>query len=344
MYLERLQKLGFNDVLDMYPDFKRHLPVLINKNYLDLNILFHTVQRDYSYLFEIILREKFSDYPFKFSNFKENNFKYNECCYVLDCNEWNIQHLREFLMEYCKLNNIMLRTNLFVIYNFDKVDLNTQHLIGTLIEKHYLKCRFWLVVSSLGKMIYKIHSRVLIATIKRPNRELLKQYLMKCLEKPTFEILIDKILEKSNDYGSALIYLDMLTIDPSILNRKSFTDEINELDRFIYDKNHRETNFPKLREICYKLLEKMNFIEIIYLFIKHFTKTISNKNYISLIVTKACELEHINLIPNKQVWLLENWFIYCIFVINNIEIGFNPITEIKNSNPCNKITNVPLII
>ena len=83
-------------------------------------------------------------------------------------------------------------------------------------------------IKYFGKMIYKIVSRVLVARIRRPSKAQLKEYLLETIDKPTFEILIDKIVERADDYGSALIYLDMLSIDPSVLNRRPFIEELNE--------------------------------------------------------------------------------------------------------------------
>ena len=59
------------------------------------------------------------------------------------------------------------------------------------------------------------------------------------IDKPMFEIIIDKIVEKSNcDYGAALLYLDMLSVDPTILNRELFSQERIEIKRFIIDEKY----------------------------------------------------------------------------------------------------------
>lgn len=343
MYVEKLKDIGLDDILSMYPDFQKYKNVLFNSKEpnTEINTIFHTIGRDYTAYFDIILEHKFMDFPIKIGSYKENSYRYNECLYILDCSQWNIQQLREFLLEYCCLTNVMMRTNLFVIYNFNIVDKNTQETLGTLIEKNIHRARFWIITSSISKIVYKITSRVLIANIRRPSRQQLKDYLIKISHKPVFEILIDKILEKADDYSTALLYLDMLSVDATVLNRHPFQEDIETILRFIDDKSYRETNYPQLRETCYNLLEKLNFIDILKLFIRQFCH-MYNSTQIALIVQRASQLENQNIIPNKQIWLLENWFLYIILVINDL-----PTILDGESYQCKNIKNtigVPLII
>jgi hypothetical protein len=315
MYIEKLKEL---DIFDLFPSLARSKNVLFNED--DTNILFYTVQIDYTYVFEQLLHLKFPNNMFKTSYFKENTYSYNEFAYILDCNEWNIQEFTEFIVEYSKLNSVIMKPNLFILYNIDILDKNTQNLLGTLVETSYKKSRYWFFCNQIGRVSNKIIHRVLNISIGKNSVQNFKKNLLKLVDEPIFEIIIDKIIEKSNgDYGAALLYLDMLSIDPTILNRELFSQERAEIKRFIEDEKYTIQNYPGLREICFRLLEKMELLEIFCNF-NLFFKDIFTPYQYSLVLSKCAEYQALDKIPNKQAWLLEAWFLDCITIYRGIDV------------------------
>ena len=314
MYIEKLKEL---DIFDLFPSLARSKKLLFNED--DTSILFYTVQIDYTYVFEQLLYLKFPNNMFKTSNFKENTYSYNEFAYILDCNEWNIQEFTEFIVEYSKLNSVIMKPNLFILYNIDILDKNTQNLLGSLIETSYKISRYWFFCNQIGRVSNKIIHRVLNISIGKNSFQNFKKNLLKLVDEPIFEIIIDKIIEKSNgDYGAALLYLDMLSIDPTILNRELFSQERAEIRRFIEDEKYTIQNYPGLREICFRLLEKMELLDIFYNFNLFFQDIFTPYQY-SSVLSKCAAYQALDKIPNKQAWLLESWFLDCIMIYRGID-------------------------
>jgi len=310
MYIEKLKEI---DIFELFPSLESTKKILLCLN--DINILFNTIQIDYtSYIFEQLLALKYPDNPFKSNMYKENNYKYNEYCYILDCKEWNILEFTDFIIEYSKLNSINMKPNLFIICNIDILDKNSQNLLGTLLETDYKKSRYWFFCNHIVKVPNKITHRVLTIVIGKNINKNFKQNLLKIVNKPIFEIIIDKIIQKSNgDYGAALLYLDMLTIDPTILNRELFTTERQEIKKFIEDEEYTKQNYHGLREVCFRLLEKTELIDIIYNFIHFFQKFLTLQQF-TLVLNRCAEYLSKDKIMNKQVWLLESWFLDTILI------------------------------
>ena len=324
MYIEKLKEL---DMVELLPSLAKARNLLFNEN--DTNILFYTVQVDYTFVFEQIYDRKYPNNMFKIGSFKENQYNYNEFCYIIDCNEWNVQDFSEFIIEYSNLQSVIMKPNLFILFNIDNLDKTTQNLLGTLIEKSYKKSRYWLICNYIGKVSSKIVNRVLNISIGKNSTDNFKKNLIKVLDKPMFEIIIDKIVEKSNcDYGAALLYLDMLSIDASVLNRELFSQERSEIKRFILDEKYTNQNYPKLREICFRLLEKTELLVIYCNFIVFFKDIFPTEKY-SLVVSKCAEYQSLDKISNKQVWLLESWFLDCIMIYKNNSIVKNRLENIN---------------
>lgn len=309
MYIEKLKEL---DIFELFPSLENTKKILLSVD--DSNILFNTNQVDYTYVFEQLLHIKYPNNPFKTHQYKENNYNYNEYCYIIDCKEWNIVEFNEFIVEYSKLNSINMKPNLYILSNIDILDKNTQNLLGTLIESDYKKSRFWFFCNQITKIPNKIIHRVFNLYIGKNISQNFKKNLLKIAEKPIFEIIIDKIIEKSNgDYGAAFLYLDMLSIDPSILNRDLFSQEKVEIMRFIEDEKFTTQNYHGLREVCFRLLEKTELTDIFYSFNNFFQKILTNKQFMQ-VISKCAEYISKDRIPNKQVWLLEAWFLDVILI------------------------------
>ena len=309
MYVEKLKEI---DIFELFPSLENTKKILLSSD--DTNVLFYTIQVDYTYVFEQLLTIKYPQNPFKTNQYKENNYNYNEYCYILDCKEWNILEFTEFIVEYSKLNSINMKPNLFILSNIDILDKNTQNLLGTLIERDYKKSRFWFFCNQIAKIPTKITYRVFTIPIGKNISKNFKKNLLKIIDKPIFEIIIDKIIEKSNgDYGAALLYLDMLTIDPTILNREFFTIERAEIKRFLEDEEFTTINYHALREVCFRLLEKTELIDIFYNFIIYFQKLLTPKQF-TLVLSRCAEYMSKDKILNKQVWLLESWFLDTILI------------------------------
>jgi hypothetical protein len=310
MYIEQLKQ--FN-VFELFPSLKVYEHILFDTNY-DTNLIVNTLNNDYSFVFEQIIQKKYKDNPIKKMVFKENPYQSNEFAFLIDCNEWTTVDLHEFIIEYSNLTSVIMRPNLFILFNVDTIDKNTQNVIGTLIEKNYKTARYWLICSQINKILNKIIHRCMYLTVLRPNHNHFKHMLIKILNKPMFEIIMDKICYKSNyDYGLALLYLDMLSIDSSVLNRDLFALEINEITQFITDQCFIVQNYPKIREICFRLLEKNDLIDIFYTFMIYFASVFTSHKY-GLIVSRAAYYQTLDKIPNKQVWLLESWFLDCYMI------------------------------
>ena len=66
------------------------------------------------------------------------------------------------------------------------------------------------------------------------------------------------------------------------------------------------------------------------------------------IIHKAAYIEYNNHIPNKQVWLLESWFLHIILVLNDIVEDSSSVYKLKIGPTPKKYENstigVPLII
>lgn len=310
MYIEQLKQF---DVFELFPNLKIYEHILFDPQY-DTNIIVNTLNNDYSFVFEQLLQKKYKDNPIKKMVFKENPYQSNEFAFLLDCNEWNTVDLYEFIIEYSNLTSVIMRPNLFILFNVDNVDKNTQNVIGTLIEKNYKTARYWFICNQINKILNKIIHRCMYITVLRPNHNHFKQMLLKILNKPMFEIIIDKICSKSNyDYGLALLYLDMLSIDSSVLNRDLYALEMNEISLFITNESFVAHNYPKIREICFRLLEKTDLIDIFYTFLTYFASVFTSSKY-GLVVSRAAYYQTLDKIPNKQVWLLESWFLDCYMI------------------------------
>jgi DNA polymerase III delta prime subunit len=309
MYIEKLKEI---DIFELFPSLEKTKKILLSSD--DTNLLFYTVQVDYTYVFDQLLNLKYPNNPFKTNQYKENNYNYNEYCYILDCKEWNIVEFTEFIVEYSKLNSINMKPNLFILSNIDILDKNTQNLLGTLIETDYKKSRFWFFCNQINRVPNKIVYRVFTIPIGKNIADNFKKNLLKIIDKPVFEIIIDKIIEKSNgDYGAALLYLDMLSIDPTILNREFFSNERAEIKRFMEDEKFTTQHYHGLREICFRLLEKTELIDIFYNFNTFFQKILTTEQY-TLVLNRCAEYMSKDKIPNKQVWLLESWFLDVILI------------------------------
>ena len=305
MYVETLKHF---DIFELFPHLNRYYNILFN-NDDDQNIIFNTLNNDYTFLFEQIIQRKYKENPLKTIAYKENPYQYNEFTYVLDCNEWNVIDLYEFIVEYSNLKSITMKPNLFILFNIENLDRTTQNVIGTLLEKSYKTARYWLISNHINKILNKLINRCFYITVFQPTNQHLKHMLFKIYNKPIFEIMIDKICEKSNgDYGTALLYLDMLAIDSSVLNRNLFSQELNEITQFIKDQKYTSQNYPKLREICFKLLEKTDVLDILHIFLNYFLKIFPIKKY-GWVVSRCAHYQLLDKIPNKQVWLLESWFL-----------------------------------
>jgi DNA polymerase III delta prime subunit len=316
MYIEKLKEI---DIFELFPSLENTKKILLSPN--DTNILFNTTQVDYTYVFEQLLEKKYPNNPFKTNQYKENNYNYNEYCYILDCKEWNILEFTEFIVEYSKLNSINMKPNLFILSNIDILDKNSQNVLGTLIETTYTKSRFWFFCNHIAKIPNKIIHRVLTIIIGKNIYKNFKQNLLKIVNKPIFEIIIDKIIQKSNgDYGAALLYLDMLTIDSSILNRELFTQERLEIKKFIEDEEYTTQNYQGLREVCFRLLEKTELIDIFYNFI-HFFQKFLTRNQFTLVLSRCAEYLSKDKIMNKQVWLLESWLLDTILIYRGYNVN-----------------------
>ena len=309
MYIEKLKEL---DIFELFPSLNKYNKMLFNE--IDTNILFYTVQIDYTYVFDQIINIKYPNNPFKISYYKENIYKNNEYAYIIDCNEWNIQDFNEFIVEYSKLQSVIMKPNLFILFNIDNFDKTTQNLIGSLIEVAFKNSRYWFICNHISKISNKLTNRTMNISIQQNNIDNFKKNLLKIVDKPIFEIMIDKIVEKSNcDYGAALLYLDMLSIDHTILNRCLFSEERSDIKRFITDKKYTTQNYPKLREICFRLLEKTDLLDIFRNFIIYF-KDIYDKDKYTHVVSRCAHYQYMDKIPNKQIWLLESWFLDCLLI------------------------------
>lgn len=311
MYIEQLKQF---DVFELFPNLKVYEHLLFDMNN-DTNFIVNTLNTDCSFIFDQIIQKKYKDNPIKKMVYKENPYQSNEFAFLIDCNEWNSVDLYEFIIEFSNLTSVIMRPNLFILFNVDNIDKNTQNVIGTLIEKNYKTARYWLICNQINKIVNKIIHRCMYITVLRPSHNHFKHMLIKILNKPMFEIILDKICNKSNyDYGLALLYLDMLFIDSSVLNRDLFSLELNEINQFITDSSFIAQNYPKLREICFRLLEKNELLDIFYTFINYFASVFKSKKKYAMVVSRAAYYQTLDKIPNKQVWLLESWFLDCFMI------------------------------
>ena len=336
MYIEKLKEL---DIFDLFPSLCKYNKMIFNP--IDINILFYTVQIDYTYVFDQIIHLKYPDNSFKISYYKENAYKNNEYAYIIDCNEWNVQDFGEFIVEFSKLQSVIMKPNLFILFNIDNLDKTTQTLIGTLIEVAFKNSRYWFICNHIGKICSKIVNRTMNISIEKNNIAHFKKNLLKIMDKPMFEIMIDKIVEKSNcDYGAALLYLDMLSIDHTILNRSLFSEERSEIKRFIMDKKYTTQHYPKLREICFRLLEKTDLLDIFHNFIIYFKNIFSPEKY-TQVISRCAHYQSLDKIPNKQIWLLECWFLDCILIYYNLYDSNKDIYDSnKNTTSITKVISV----
>ena len=306
MYLKQFQSYDWDKLRELYTDFQ------FLSCFLDMhppeNILFYTINHNYSFVFSKYL-EKTTN-PFRSLSFQDNLYLQNEFILQLDIADWNIQVFKEFMDTQVRLKNILGIQNLFILYNFEQLDRDTQNKIGSYLTEYRHNACFWLICQKLTRVIPKISNRIIIGKIRAPKDEQVKQYLLDITkDQPYFEIIIDKIVEKSNnDYRTAVMYLDMIQYDASILNRDIFEKDYNELLQYVENNDICENNYPKVREICYHLLEMAELAEIFSSFISFLMKYLV-KDHMIFAVNRAAEYQTQDKILNKQIWLLETWIL-----------------------------------
>ena len=83
------------------------------------------------------------------------------------------------------------------------------------------------------------------------------------------------------------------------------------------DKKYTTQHYPKLREICFRLLEKTDLLDIFHNFIIYF-KSIFNAEKYTHVISRCAHYQSLDKIPNKQIWLLESWFLDCILIYYNL--------------------------
>jgi hypothetical protein len=321
MYLEKLKELTYNDYTTIYPSLDRNKCFLLSEN--DFNLLFYMYKQDIKYIIFKLLKIKYPQNEFKLGTYKTNQFQYNEMAYIIDCNSFYGLELKDFIQEYTVLKSIYLKPNLFIFLNIQNIDVETQILLGSCIESCNKTSRFWFCSNNIEKTISKIRYRTLQITLAVPDLIIIKNKLNQLIEKPTFDIIIDKIVELSNgDIGKALLLIDIFKLDPNILNRKPFIDELVKIKNIIKERDLTHRKFTDLREICFRLIERADLIEIIRVFIIDFIDFFDS-DQIKKVINSLANYQSKDKIYAKQTLILESWLIDCILIYRN-EIDRQP--------------------
>jgi hypothetical protein len=315
MYLEKLRELTYEDYTNIYPSLKRNSCFLLGEN--DFNLVFYIYKQDIKYIIFKLLKIKYPLNEFKTGTYKTNQFQYNEMAYIIDCNNFYGLELKDFIQEYTALKSIYLKPNLFIFLNIQNIDIETQILLGSCVETCNKTSRYWFCSNNIEKTISKIRVRTLQITLMVPDLNIIKKKIIELLDKPTFEIIIDKIAELSNgDIGKALILIDIFKLDPNILNRKPFIDELVKIKNIIKDKDLTNRKFSDLREICFRLIERADLIEIVRVFIVDFIEFFNN-DQIKEVIKSLAIYQSKDKIYAKQTLILESWLIDCILIYRN---------------------------
>lgn len=328
MFLEYLNTLNIEQIFHMYPSIQYYKNLFLQK--IDSSLLIYTNNIDYSNIFIKILDSKYENARFRKANYKESNpYLYNNYCYIIDVSEWNIPSLKDFVVEFSQLSNVSMIPNLFVIHNFEMMDRDTQNTIGICIEVNSKFSRFWIFAGNINGVSPKVKNRTFFVNLKLPSNQYMKNICMERLKfikntsQPisvsksiealsTYEILLDKMISISDgNYGKLFLYMDIFNFNPNILNNTSFQQEKKNIEQFIKNEKYLQKEYPKLREICFNLLEKFELKVIMRELFNHL-KEYFDDNGKYYIISKMAEYQNTDLIPNKQVWILETWLLEVI--------------------------------
>ena len=318
MLFEKLNSLTLADIYEIYPDIYRHKNIILHPEN-EYNVIITMYKSNLRYIIDIILGQKFPQSLFKSGHYKEKPFRYNDYSYLIDCNLFHGQELTDFIQEYSSLFSVSLKPNIYIFLNVNQLDIDQQSIISSCMERNYRSSRFWFCCENLNRLNTKLRAHTFSTIIRRPTDEIMKQQILKYTTTPIFEIILDKIIEKSKgDIGSAFLLYDIFKYDPEVLNRDYFETEYMKIKQFMTEPDYVSKNFHELREICYRLCEKADIIDIVYYFINVFVRDYPVIQISHTIIDSIAKHIVHNRLVARQVHILETWFLECIIILREI--------------------------